>query len=149
MMPETTLKLAEHPNIIGVKEASGNIDIISQVLKNRPEGFLVISGDDNLSLPLISLGADGVISVVANLLPALTSEMVRLGLLGNFEEARKIHYQLYDFVNLLFADGSPGGAKAALSSIGMCNNYLRLPLVPVSAEHRQKIAKLYKQLLQN
>ena len=149
MLPETTLKLAEHQNIMGTKEASGSIDIISQVLKDKPADFYVISGDDNLSLPLISLGADGVISVVANVLPALTSEMIRLALVGNFEEARKLHYQLYDFVNLLFADGSPGGAKAALSSIGLCNNYLRLPLVPVSPEHRQKIVKLYKQLLQN
>jgi 4-hydroxy-tetrahydrodipicolinate synthase len=143
----TTLRLAEDcPNIIGIKEASGNFDQIYQLLKNRPEGFLVISGDDAITLPLLSLGADGVISVVANAFPKKFSDMVRSGLSGNFILARKLHFELIDFINALFIDGSPGGIKAALNEMGLCEEFLRLPLVPVNKEVRKQIKKLIDQI---
>jgi len=131
----TTLRLArEVPNIIGIKEASGNFDQIYQVIKNRPENFLVLSGDDGLTLPLLAAGADGVISVVANAFPKEFSEMVRHGLNGKFEQAQKQHYFLLDFINSLFLDGSPSGIKAGLEILGLCQNLVRLPLVPVNIE---------------
>jgi len=131
----TTLRLARDcPNIIGIKEASGNFDQIYQVLKGRPKGFLVLSGDDGLTLPLLAVGADGVISVIANLLPEKFSLMVRHGLEGDFEKARTLHFELIEIINALFADGSPAGIKAALDIKKLCSNYLRLPLVPVNKE---------------
>jgi len=141
----TTLRLArECRNIIGIKEASGNLDQISQVLKNRPEGFLVLSGDDAITLPLLALGADGVISVVANVFPAEFSAMVRYGLKGDFKKAREIHFRLLDFMNSLFADGSPAGVKAALEIKKLAGNHLRLPLVPVNDSTYQLIKQHIK-----
>ncbi|MCX6285592.1 MAG: 4-hydroxy-tetrahydrodipicolinate synthase [Bacteroidetes bacterium] len=129
----TTLRLAkECKNIIGIKEASGNIDQISQVLKNRPKDFLVFSGDDALTLSLLALGTDGVISVVANVFPKEFSNMVRFGLKGDFGKARVLHFRLLDFINSIFADGSPAGVKAALELKKLAGNFLRLPLVPVN-----------------
>lgn len=137
----TTLRLArECPNIVGIKEASGNFDQIFQVIRQRPEGFLVLSGDDGITLPLIASGADGVISVVANAFPAEFSAMVRHAAAGNLKEARDLHYRLIDFTNLLFADGSPGGIKAALEIMNLCHNYLRLPLVPVNEHVRRQLS---------
>jgi 4-hydroxy-tetrahydrodipicolinate synthase len=142
----TTLRLArECKNIIGIKEASGNIDQVSQVLKHRPEGFLVLSGDDALTLSLLALGADGVISVVANVLPAEFSGMVRSGLKGDFVRAREIHFRLLDIMNALFADGSPAGVKAALEIKKLADNFLRLPLVPVNKETYKLIQQLITQ----
>jgi 4-hydroxy-tetrahydrodipicolinate synthase len=142
----TTLRLANDcKNIIGIKEASGNFDQISQILKNRPEGFLVLSGDDGLTLPLIALGCDGVISVVANACPKEFSEMVRFSLQGDFEKARQIHYKLADLINSLFADGSPAGIKAALSLKNLCHDILRLPLVSVNKEARTLIKRFIDQ----
>jgi 4-hydroxy-tetrahydrodipicolinate synthase len=130
---ETTLRLAnEFENIVGVKEASGNFGQIMRIIKYKPKDFFVISGDDLVTLPLIASGADGVISVVANAFPKDFSEMTRLALKGNFAEARKLHYKLTDITDLLFADGNPGGVKAALEIMGICTNNLRLPLVPVN-----------------
>jgi 4-hydroxy-tetrahydrodipicolinate synthase len=131
----TTIKLANDcPNIVGIKEASGNFDQIFQVIKNRPKDFLVISGDDGITLPLIAAGADGVISVTANAYPAMFSNMVKLALEGDVKSARTIHYQLIDFTNSLFSEGSPSGIKAALEIMNLCHQFLRLPLVPVSQE---------------
>jgi 4-hydroxy-tetrahydrodipicolinate synthase len=139
---KTTLRLAnEVENIVGIKEASGNFDQIFEILKNRPKGFLVISGDDGITLPLIASGCDGVISVVANAYPKEFSQMVKFGLAGDFEKARIIHFQLIDFINSLFLDGSPAGIKAALSIKKMCSEYLRLPLVPVNKEVHSLIKK--------
>ncbi len=136
----TTLRLARDvKNIVGIKEASGNFDQIFQVLKNRPADFLVLSGDDALTLPMLSGGANGVISVVANACPKEFSDMVRAGLKGDFERARALHFLLLDFMNTLFLDGSPSGIKAALEMLGLCANELRLPLVPVNAETYHKI----------
>ena len=145
MYKRQTIRLAcECENIIGIKEASGNMDQISQVLKNRPKDFLVISGDDALTLPMLSLGANGVISVVANVFPKEFSDMVRLGLQGDFTAARDIHFRLLDFINALFADGSPAGVKAALEIRKLAGNFLRLPLVPVNDSTYKLIDRLIK-----
>ncbi|HSY76812.1 MAG TPA: 4-hydroxy-tetrahydrodipicolinate synthase [Bacteroidia bacterium] len=130
---ETTLRLAnDFENIVGVKEASGNFGQIMRIIKYKPKDFFVISGDDMITLPMIAAGADGVISVLANAFPKDFSEMTRQALKGNFVEARKLHYKLTDITDLLFADGSPGGVKAALEIMGISINALRLPLVPVN-----------------
>lgn len=129
MPVEVTLKLAkEYSNIFAIKEASGNVEQISQIIKDKNPDFMVISGDDNLTLPLIASGADGVISVVANAYPRKFSDMVRLCLSGDFNAARALHYDLFDFTKLLFADGSPGGVKTALQEMGFGTDHVRLPL---------------------
>jgi 4-hydroxy-tetrahydrodipicolinate synthase len=133
MTAETTLKLAhDFGNIVAIKEASGNLSQCMEIIKNRPKNFLVISGDDILTLPLLAIGGDGVISVVANAFPTEFSEMVRLGLKGDFDKARKIHYQLTGIIESLFADGNPSGIKAALSILGIVQNNIRLPVVKVN-----------------
>ena len=143
----TTIRLAtDFQNIIGIKEASGNMNQIYQVLMQRPENFLVISGDDGLTLPMLASGADGVISVVANGYPKEYAAMVKYGLDGDFEQARKIHFQLIDLINALFADGSPGGIKTVLELKQLCQNIVRLPLVPVNNETRKLIHKLVTQI---
>jgi 4-hydroxy-tetrahydrodipicolinate synthase len=147
LAPATTLRLAnDFENIIGIKEASGNFDQIGKVLAERPEGFLVLSGDDGLTLPQIALGCDGVISVVANIYPRQFSDMVRFSLHGDFARAREIHFLLAGFINSLFADGSPAGIKAALSIRDLCRNNLRLPLVTVNKDAFKLIEKLIKQI---
>lgn len=144
---DTTLLLAEEQkNIIGIKEASGNFDQCMKILKNKPKDFLFISGDDALTFPLIALGGNGVISVVANAYPGEFSEMVRLALNGQMDKARKIHYKLLSFTNLLFAEGSPSGVKAALNILNVTEEYLRLPLVEVSKATRNKIGAEIKKM---
>jgi len=141
----TTLRLAkECPNIVGIKEASGNFDQIFQVLKNRPKDFLVLSGDDALTLPMLAAGADGVISVVANAYPREFSDMVRQGMGGDFKKAKTNHFLLLDFINALFMDGSPAGIKAALEIKKLCRNELRLPLVGV----RKEVYGLIRELME-
>ena len=139
--PETTLELAEVKNIVAVKEASGNMEQIMQIIKYRPSGFGVLSGDDNLTMPLIAAGADGVISVVANAFPALFSTMVHSAMRGDFEAARKAHYTLFDVTKMFFEQGNPGGVKAALAHMELMDEYMRLPLFPVSDELRKRIEK--------
>ena len=130
---ETTLRLAhDFTNIIAIKEASGNMFQIMKILNEKPDDFMVISGDDALTLPLMALGAKGVISVVANAFPAKFSDMVGLCLKGDFEKAKKIHFQIINIINALFEDGSPGGIKAALQILELCENNLRLPVVKVN-----------------
>jgi 4-hydroxy-tetrahydrodipicolinate synthase len=147
LIADTTLRLAyDFKNIIGIKEASGNFDQIYQILKDRPEGFLVLSGDDGLTLPLIAAGCDGVISVVANAFPKEFSKLVQFALTGDFEKARQIHFQLIEVINSLFADGSPSGIKAALSIKKLCAENLRLPLVPVNKDTRALIKNLMDQI---
>jgi len=136
---ETSLELAEIPNIVAVKEASGNMEQIMQILKYRPKGFGVLSGDDNLTFPLIAAGADGVISVVANAFPALFSTMVHASLQGDFEKARSAHFKLFDFTKLCFEQGNPGGIKAALAYLEIMDDYMRLPLFPISNELKTRI----------
>ncbi len=133
MTAETTLRLAhEFSNIVAVKEASGDLVQIMKIIKDKPDHFSVISGDDALTLPMIASGADGVISVVANAFPAEFSEMVKLARAGKVKEAWKNHYLLLDFIEAIFEDGSPSGVKAALEIMGLAPNNLRLPLVKVN-----------------
>ena len=133
MYAETTLQIAEEVhNIIGIKEASGNFEQVMQVIKNKPANFLVISGDDMITLPLVAAGADGVISVVANAYPRQFSEMVRQCLKGNFEKAGETHYKLLDFTHHIFSEGNPVGIKAALNILNVCEEHVRLPLVSAS-----------------
>ena len=142
---ETTLKLAnECKNIIGIKEASGNIEQAMKIIKYKPKDFLVISGDDSLTLPMIACGADGVISVVANAFPKDYSEMTRQILAGNVKKAQQLHYKLTDITEQLFADGNPAGIKAALDILGICKPVVRLPLVEVNSETRKKLEELIK-----
>jgi 4-hydroxy-tetrahydrodipicolinate synthase len=145
---ETTLRFAQEPgsNIIGIKEASGNIVQIMEIIRNKPESFLVISGDDAFTLPIISAGGSGVISVVANAFPGIFSDMVRLALKDKFKEAREIHYKLLELIEYLFIEGSPSGIKAALNILGYTQNQVRMPLVPVSRPVYNKIAELIKAL---
>ncbi len=142
---QTTIKLANTcKNIVAIKEASGNFAQIMQIIKNKPSGFEVLSGDDGLTLPMISLGAKGVISVVANSHPTEFTTLVDLALKGNFEEACKYQYKLIDLIHALFAEGNPAGVKAALEIKGITKKFVRLPLVPVSQEHYKKISVLDK-----
>lgn len=133
IIPDTTIKLAEDfKNIIAIKEASGNIEQCMKIIKYRPKDFLVISGDDTLTLPIIASGGDGVISVVANAFPKDFSEMTRQILAGNVKEAQKLHYKLTDITEQLFVDGNPAGVKEALELLNICQAHVRLPLVKVN-----------------
>lgn len=141
MLPETTLRLAaDFKNIVGIKEASGNIEQIEYILKNRPEGFKVFSGDDGITLPLIKSGADGVISVIGNAYAAEFAELVHLAQAGQFAEAEVIDQRLKELYTLLFVDGNPAGVKCLMELRGMLQNVLRLPLVPASQSTCDKIA---------
>lgn len=143
---DTTLRLAyEVENIAGIKEASGNMIQCMQILKDRPENFLVVSGDDHLTLPLIACGMDGVISVAANCFPASFSEMVRLCLNDNYNAARPLHYKCLQGNNLLFAENNPAGVKAFLFELGLIENVLRLPLAPLSNSIHQQIKDYLKE----
>lgn len=133
MAVDTTLELAStQKNIIGIKEACGNIEQIMAIIRDKPAGFLVISGDDGITLPLMAAGADGVISVVANAFPRQFSEMVRLAARYEMKKAQQLHYQLLPLIPLLFAEGSPSGIKCALKHLGICEEGVRLPLYGVS-----------------
>lgn len=144
---ETTLTLAaECPNIIGIKEASGNMQQIMEILRSRPAGFRVISGDDSLTYPMLALGADGVISVIANALPAQMSQMVHSALKGDFKHALPLHMQLLPLMNAIFEEGNPTGIKALLEVQGSIQNVLRLPLVKASKTLSNKLATLYNDL---
>ena len=147
MTAETQLRIAkECPKIFATKEASGNFDQIHHIIKNKPKDFMVISGDDGITLPMIACGADGVISVVANAYPLEFSNMVRLALQGNYNDARILHYEYTDIINSLFAEGSPSGVKAYLSEMGLCQNTFRQPVWPVSAKQMEKIRSLMKEV---
>jgi len=140
MKAETTLRLANDvENIIGIKEASGDFNQCMHIVKNKPKNFLVISGDDNITLGLMAYGFDGVISVVGQAFPKIFSDMVRHCLKEDFASARAEHYKLNDITDMLFAEGNPAGVKAALEIIGVCQKYVRLPLVDISAELRHKL----------
>ncbi len=143
MLPSTTLRLAEEfpEKVIAVKEASGDLSQMMEIINKAPEGFEVISGDDGITLPLIAAGGTGLISVIANAFPHEMSSVVNFALEEKYNEARMIHYQLLDLIGLTFANGNPGGVKAMLSKIGIIDNVLRLPLVPVIPETEEKILK--------
>lgn len=142
---DTTLKLAkDFKNIIAIKEASGNLEQCMKIIKHKPNSFLVISGDDMLTLPMIASGADGVISVVANAFPKDFSEMTRQILAGNVKDAQKLHYKLTDIIEQLFADGNPAGVKAVLEILGICKAHLRLPLVKVNEATQRVLEDLVR-----
>jgi 4-hydroxy-tetrahydrodipicolinate synthase len=144
---ETCIELAyECDNIIGIKEASGDLAQIMRIIKGKPENFLVISGDDMLTIPIIAAGGSGVISVLANAYPAECSELVNNALKNNLKAAREIHFRFMESIELLFSDGNPAGIKAFLSTIGLCQNNLRLPLVPVSKTVLSRIQKVVEEL---
>ena len=147
MTAETTLRLArEFENIVAIKEASGNITQMDDIIKNKPQHFDVISGDDGITFPLITLGAVGVISVIGNALPAEFSRMVRLALRGEYSSSLTIHHKFTELFKLLFVDGNPAGVKAMLSEMGMIQNVLRLPLVPTQLTTMEKISKIVREL---
>lgn len=147
MSAATTLRLANDcENIIAIKEASGNFDQIDDIIKNKPARFTVLSGDDGITFPLITLGAEGVISVIGNALPREFSRMVRLALDGDYENAREIHHRFKELYSLLFVDGNPAGVKAMLSAMGYCENVLRLPLVPTRITTFESIQRILQQL---
>ena len=142
---DTTLKLAhEFKNIIAIKDASGNMDQCMKIIKNRPKGFLVISGDDLTALPLVACGGDGVISVISNAFPNDFSKMTRAILAGKVKEAQKLHYKFTDIVEKIFADGNPAGIKAVLSLLNICEDNLRLPLVKINKATHKALTELVK-----
>ena len=141
--PDTTLKLAnECENIIAIKEASGNLEQIMQIILHKPDGFLVISGDDALTLPHLAIGGDGVISVVANAFPKRFSTMVSSILKGDLDLAKQKHYELFEIIKYLFADGNPGGIKYVLKLINICEDNMRLPLVNINEKTANKLYEL-------
>lgn len=145
MTAETTVRIAtDFSNIVGIKEASGDLEQIDEIMKRKPNNFEVISGDDALTFPMIVSGAVGVISVIGNALPKEFSRMIRLEFNGEFEAARKIHHQFTELYKLLFVDGNPAGCKALLSDMGMIENVLRLPLIPTRIETKQKMNEILK-----
>ena len=147
MTAETTLRLArEFSNIVGVKEASGNITQMDDIIKNKREDFMVISGDDGITFPLITLGAVGVISVIGNAFPKEFAKMVRLALGGDFEKALLIHHRFTELFSLLFVDGNPAGVKCLLNAMGYIENELRLPLVPTRITTYEKIRRVLDSL---
>ena len=140
MEPETTLRLAnDFKNIIAVKEAGNNIAQYLQLIKNKPEDFLIISGDDDLALGVVLAGGAGVISVIGQGFPKEFSEMIRLGLKGNAKEAYKLHYKLMDVIGYIFEENNPAGIKGVFEALNMCQDTVRLPLVPASNQLKQKI----------
>jgi 4-hydroxy-tetrahydrodipicolinate synthase len=147
MTSDTCLSLAhECENIVGIKEASGDIAQIMRIVKGKPENFLVISGDDMMTLPVIAAGGAGVISVLANAYPSQCSELVTNALKNNFKSARELQFRFLESIELLFADGNPGGVKAFLYAMNICQNYLRLPLVPVNKTVNTRIQKVVEEL---
>jgi 4-hydroxy-tetrahydrodipicolinate synthase len=144
---ETTLELAhEVKNIIGIKEASGSLEKVMKIVKDRPKDFLVISGDDVLTLPIIACGGDGVISVIANALPKEFSDLVRFALEGNFDKARKSQNRLLEITQSIYVDGNPAGVKGLLSAMNVCSEYLRLPLVNVNKATVNRFETLIKEV---
>ena len=147
MSAATTVRLAHAcPNIVAIKEASGNLEQVDEIIKNKPRNFDVISGDDALTFPMISCGAVGVISVIGNALPREFSKMIRLQMKGEYDSARKIHHRFQDLFSLLFVDGNPAGVKCMLSEMGYIQNRLRLPLVPTRISTLQRMSEIMKEL---
>ncbi len=145
---ETVLRLASdfEGTIIGVKEASGDLEQVMEIIQNRPKGFLVVSGDDAITLPMIAAGGDGAISVIGNAYPAITSLLIASALDGSYEKARELHYMLFPMIRAIFKEGNPAGVKAAMETRGWIENVLRLPLIPVTSALHKEIAQLDSKL---
>ena len=147
MKPETTVRLARDcDNIVAIKEAAGSLEQVDEIIKNKPSGFDVLSGDDALTFSMVASGAAGVISVIGNALPKEFSRMIRLEFRGEYEPARKIHHGFTELYSLLFVDGNPAGVKALLHEMGFIENVLRLPLVPTRLTTLQKITAILKEM---
>ena len=147
LKPETTVRLANDcENIVAVKEASGTLEQVDEIIKNKPQRFDVLSGDDALTFSMVASGAAGVISVIGNALPKEFSRMIRLEFQGEYEPARKIHHMFTELYSLLFVDGNPAGVKALLHEMGFIENQLRPPLVPTKVSTLQKMAEILKSL---
>jgi 4-hydroxy-tetrahydrodipicolinate synthase len=144
--PSTILRLAEIPNIVAVKESSGNISQIMEIIRNRPKDFRVLAGDDFIALPVIAVGGDGVVSVVSNETPAMMSKMVAAARQGNLAEARELHYKLLPLIHGNFIESSPIPVKCVLAMMGVIEANYRLPLVPISEGNREKLAKIVEEL---
>jgi len=150
VLPETTIRIAKGcKNIIAVKEASGNLEQVMEIINNKPEGFVVLSGDDALTLPHMAIGGDGVISVVANAFPKRFSTLVHAAMENNMDLAREKHYELIEVIQQLFVDGNPGGVKHVLKLLNICDDNLRLPLVPISKEVADKLYALTAKIGEN
>ena len=150
MTADTTIQIAkECKNVIGIKEASGNLSQVMDLIKNKPDGFRVISGDDSLTFPMITLGCDGVISVIANALPYEMSTMTKLALKGDLKKARPLHYKMLPLMNAIFDEGNPVGIKSLLEIQGHIQNNLRLPLVKSSKSLTNKLNILYNEFINN
>ncbi len=146
MTAETTLRCSEIENVIGVKEASANMEQCMEIIRHAPQGFRLLSGEDNLTVPLIAVGAKGVISVTSNIVPGEFSRMVRFAMDGKFAEAKAIQYELYDLMRVMFIETNPGPVKSALAMMGMIEEHYRLPLVRLREEHRRKVREHLMQL---
>lgn len=147
MTAATSVRLARDcSNIVAIKEASGNLEQVDEIIKNGPRGFEVLSGDDALTFPMVSCGAVGAISVIGNALPLEFSKMIRLQMRGEYDGARKIHHRFQDLFSLLFVDGNPAGVKAMLHEMGYIENILRLPLVPTRISTLQRMSEIMKEL---
>ena len=147
MLPATVIRLAnDFKNIIGIKEAAGDITQAMKLIQHKPEGFLVISGDDMITLPMVLAGGAGVISVIAEGFPRQFSDMVRLGLKRKVDEAYKLHYLLADAIDMIFEQGNPGGIKEVFSALGLCENTVRLPLVNVNEDLAARLTAFVKNL---
>src|SRR5947209_19892627 len=144
---QTTLRLARDcENVVAVKEASGNLSQIMEILHERPAGFSVLSGDDAVTLPLIALGAEGIVSVASNEVPDLMSQMTNLALTGNWDEARALHYRLLPLMEVNFIESSPGPVKAAMAMLGLVQENFRLPLVPITEKSRARVREVITEL---
>ncbi len=143
---ETTIRLADIPNIVGVKEASGDFSEIMHIISHRPDDFLVLSGEDYLTLPMLACGADGVVSVVANEAPTMVHDMVEAALSNDWQKARELHYKLLPLMQFNFIESNPIPVKAACALMGLVEEHIRLPLLPLSREHVRPLKKLLKEL---
>ena len=143
---DTTLRLAAHPNIIGIKEASGNLEQCMKIVSQAPKDFMLISGDDMLTVPLYAIGATGVISVLANALPSQFKKMKEQAMAGNYASASKEQFRILDINGPMYEEGNPVGVKYLMSEMGLCQYHVRLPLVPASAGLQKKILRLYQNL---
>ena len=147
LKPQTTIRLAQDcPNIVAIKEASGSLEQVYEIIKGKPADFDVMRGDDALTFSMVASGAAGVIWVIGNALPKEFSRMIRYEFRGEYEPARRIHHRFTELYSLLFVDGNPAGVKALLSEMGMIENELRLPLVPTKVTTKQKMAEILKEL---
>ncbi|HEY6171488.1 MAG TPA: 4-hydroxy-tetrahydrodipicolinate synthase, partial [Candidatus Kapabacteria bacterium] len=146
MNAETTLQCSEIENVVAIKEASANLEQCMEIIRNAPRGFDLLSGEDNLTVPLIAAGGRGVISVTSNVVPGEFVRMVRFAMDGQFKEAKAIHYELFELMKVMFVESNPGPVKSALAMMGLINEHYRLPLVALRPENKQKVREVLLQL---